>query len=109
MPACQYGHKMEAVAIAAFERETGLKTQKCGLFINETNPFLASSPDRIVFIGGVPHTIEVKCPFSCKDKEINVQNVPYLCNGDGKMYLKIISTMAKSKVNSCVLASPKQF
>ena len=86
--ACQYGIKMEAVAVKAFEEQTGLKTERYGLFIYQKYPFLGSTPDRLVVKDGILHTLEIKCPFSCKEKEINVSNVPYLYLENGKICLE---------------------
>ena len=45
---------------------------------------LAASPDRIVNSGKI---VEVKCPFSAKNKPINPVNVPYLKMNNGQLML----------------------
>jgi len=46
--------------------------KKCGLVLDPTNPFIGASPDGIISCSccgkGV---VEVKCPFSCKDKSFD--------------------------------------
>ena len=41
---CRYGKSMEKLAIEKFENETNLKVNKCGLFIDNTLPYLGASP-----------------------------------------------------------------
>lgn len=49
-----------------------------------THPFLCSSPDRIIDEETV---LEVKCPFTAKDKQISATTVPYLLEKDGQLIL----------------------
>ena len=85
----QWGIKNESIAVQELEKKLQIQTQKCGIFVHPDYPYLASSPDRIVFIDNVAHVVEVKCPYSCAQKEINVQNVHYLLlsNGEIQVYL----------------------
>ena len=69
-----HGKKYENIAVEAYEHTNGIKTSECGLFVCTCHPYLASSPDRVTF----EKCIEVKCPYSSKDKEINPVTVPYL-------------------------------
>lgn len=74
-PALRHGRKYESVAVEQYELQTQSKTLPCGIFVSQEHPFLAASPDRIVD----DHTlIEVKCPFSAKDRHISHVTVPYL-------------------------------
>lgn len=70
-----HGIKYEKVACEAFEDFTTLKTASCGIFVNESKPMLAATPDRVVSDGGI---LEVKCPFSAWGKPISPTTVPYL-------------------------------
>lgn len=63
-----------------FEGATGLKTAKCGLFVNREHPYLAASPDA-VFGQTIP--VEIKCPFVSRNKNIDTVTVPYLMQNDG--------------------------
>ena len=54
-----WGKKNESKALAAYSEETGIRVRKAGLFICETEPYLAASPDGICD----DRVIEVKCPF----------------------------------------------
>ena len=82
--ATSHGIKYESVAVEAFERITGHKTVECGLFVDSTNPWLAASPDQLVDSNTI---LEVKCPFTAKDKMTNPTNVPYVKFGDEGMTL----------------------
>ena len=56
-----HGKIYENVAIEQFEKETGHKVEKCGLFVDEQHPYLAASPDGLV---GKEFVVEVKCPYN---------------------------------------------
>ena len=66
-PAVLHGRTYEDVAIESFSKVTGFHVKKCGLFISDSHPFLAASPDGLV---GEDSLVEVKCPFSGKDEPI---------------------------------------
>jgi putative phage-type endonuclease len=71
----EHGCKHESVAVAEFMETTGRTVHNCGLFIAKEYPFLAASPDGII---DSTHVVEVKCPFSARDKPISAVTVPYL-------------------------------
>ncbi len=49
----------------------GLSVKECGLHISEINGFLGASPDGLVFNGDqLCGCIEIKCPFSAREKSI---------------------------------------
>ena len=79
-----HGHKFESVAVEAFESLMKKKTESCGIFICNEYPQLAASPDRIVDEDTI---LEVKCPYSSKDKCISPVTVPYLYSTNGKIDL----------------------
>ncbi|XP_074658610.1 uncharacterized protein LOC141911521 [Tubulanus polymorphus] len=70
-----HGQKYEKVAVEKYHSRTGSITNECGLFVSKDHPVLAASPDRVV---NDTLILEVKCPFSAKDKEINPQTVQHL-------------------------------
>ncbi|XP_052241252.1 uncharacterized protein LOC127851492 isoform X1 [Dreissena polymorpha] len=57
--ATQHGQKYEAEARAWFEQNTGLKVVQTGVVIDQTEPYLAASPDGLV---GEDTILEIKCP-----------------------------------------------
>lgn len=81
----KHGIKYEVVAREAYENKTGQKVKKCGLFIDVTMPFLAASPDGLV---DDELLIEVKCPYTSRDKAISPAYVTYLRSIDGELKLK---------------------
>lgn len=74
-PAIRHGQKYETEAIKKFELQRKTEVKTCGLFISVEYPFLGASPDGII---DESSCIEVKCPFSCKNKLINPVTIPYL-------------------------------
>ncbi|XP_055954502.1 uncharacterized protein LOC126811236 [Patella vulgata] len=80
-----YGRQYESVAVESFETLTNTKTKSCGLFVSETHPMLAASPDRVI---DDETLVEVKCPYSARNYLISEQTVPYLTITDGKLTLK---------------------
>ena len=82
--AITHGRKYERVALKAFEAKKGLKVEKCGTFISEFVPYLASTPDGIVKDSAL---VEVKCPYAARDRPINASTVPYLKLEDGQLQL----------------------
>ena len=69
-----HGLQYESVAVQQFEAMYGA-TEKCGLFVCKHMPWLSASPDRILSSDAL---LEVKCPFTAKDKPITPTTVPYL-------------------------------
>nr|CAD7196810.1 unnamed protein product [Timema douglasi] len=58
----EYGVKYEERALQEVEAAKGLKVNNCGLFVDESLPFLGATPDGILNDGqGI---VEVKCPPS---------------------------------------------
>lgn len=52
------GNRLEPDAIAQFELETGLQVERIGFAEDDTNPFIANSPDGLI---GDNEAVEVKC------------------------------------------------
>ena len=58
---------------------------QCGIFVSSTAPYVGCSPDGLVGSDGI---VEVKCPYTARNKKITPQTVPYLSNNeDGKLTL----------------------
>lgn len=79
-----HGRQYESVAVEMFEQQTELVAMKCGLFVCKLLPYLAASPDRVVDEDII---LEVKCPFSSRNKPIDPVTVPYLKYCDNEIVL----------------------
>lgn len=89
--AITHGRKYEVLAVEKYEQLTSVKTSKCGLFVSVQNPFLAASPDRIIDAKTI---LEVKCPYSARDREITPVSVPYLKPLSSPPFFKLDPTHA---------------
>ena len=83
-PAVNHGKAYESIAVKKYEEKNNNKTRECGLFVSKQYPMLCATPDRIVNENLI---LEVKCPFSAKDKMISPDTVTYLKQVDGKLTL----------------------
>ena len=94
IPALKYGRDMEIEAANSFVefikgKLTEIKLSDCGLFIDETLPYLGASPDQVLlFSCCVKACVEIKCPYSIKYKNPCCSNLEYLRLCDGKTVLK---------------------
>ena len=94
IPALKYGRDMEIEAANSFVefikgKLTEIKLSDCGLFIDETLPYLGASPDQVLlFSCCVKACVEIKCPYSIKYKNPCCPNLEYLRLCDGKTVLK---------------------
>jgi predicted phage-related endonuclease len=59
-PAMDTGRELEPVAVAEYEFQTGLETDKTGFWVHPTIDRFGASPDRLVGQDGL---LEVKCPL----------------------------------------------
>ena len=83
--AIKHGLLYEDEAVEKFESNEKVKVQKCGMFVSQEHPYLAASPDGLL---GDDTVIEVKCPFTAKNKMITTQSVPWLKQDvNGKLVL----------------------
>ena len=82
--AIKHGRKYERAAIKKFEGISYMVVAKCGTYISQSHPYLASTPDGKV---GENALVEVKCPYVSRDKPINSCTVPYLKLEDGQLKL----------------------
>ena len=89
----RWGSDHEAEAVAAFERVSGLTTQRCGFVIDHRHCWLGASPDRKVLDpseSSPEGLVEVKCPFSAKDgcvKDLLDQRNGFIVQVDGELQL----------------------
>ena len=75
----RYGMDLEASAREKYQELSGNQVFTPGLVIKIEEPWLAASPDGLVLDHNDNYKIlEIKCPFSCKEKEIDVK---YIVNG----------------------------
>ena len=81
----EYGRKHESNAIYAYCNKTSNNVTPSGLVVCTERPYLACSPDGIIDEATI---VEVKCPYSSRDKRITPVTVPYLKSDDnGKVVL----------------------
>ena len=83
--AVRHGRTYELEAVQKYEKQTGKVAHECGLFVSTDYPFLCASPDRILEGNCL---LEVKCPYTAKNKPITPVTVPYLELSNGKLALK---------------------
>lgn len=82
-PALEHGKNYEHMAISAYMSVTNHDVKKCGIVVSTAKPFIACSPDGII---NDSYLVEVKCPFSAKDKPISNVTIPYLKSGSPAGY-----------------------
>ena len=70
-----HGISNEAKARSAYEAKYGLKVTPCGIVVSPEWPYLPCSPDGLV---GEDITLEIKCPYTAKEQEVNPHTVPYI-------------------------------
>ncbi|XP_046473194.1 uncharacterized protein [Neodiprion pinetum] len=67
----EYGKKTESEALEVFKTTFNLTIIQVGLVISSQNPWLAYSPDGIIYEKNVPtKLVEIKCPFKGKSKTV---------------------------------------
>lgn len=69
--ATSYGSCNEKVARQLYSKKTNYHVHDCGLVINPAFPFLGASPDGKVCDDGNCGILEIKCPFSLRDKKLD--------------------------------------
>lgn len=87
--ATKWGKDHEEDAVLESQNHTNLKVMKCGLFIDETYPFLGASPDGLVENDSL---LEVKWPFSCSklipEEGLMQKKLKFVSLVDGNLKLK---------------------
>ena len=68
--AIKWGKDNEDTARKAYEKKTGSTVTCCGLFISKRMPLFAASPDGMVLNEGEGTMIEIKCPHSLRQSDL---------------------------------------
>ncbi len=100
-----YGSAMEPVAREQYKVLFKKQVYECGLVVHPDLPWLGSSPDGLVFENdGSTTLLEIKCPSSCEDSQIQV---PYIVDGKlkktDKYYAQCQINMLLCKAKNCDL------
>ena len=67
-----------------------IKLSDCGLFVDETLPYVGSSPFRVLLCSCCEKAyVEIKCPYSINYTKPCSSNLEYLRPCDGKTVLKM--------------------
>ena len=82
--AMRHGNKYEREAVHKYEQDKNSTVASCGIYVSRTLPFLGASPDGVVNDEVI---VEVKCPFSAKNKTISPVTIPYLKEENGFLML----------------------
>ena len=78
----RYGREMEPIARSAYKQLTANEVYDSGLVIQYGHPWICSSPDGLIKdANNEILCLEIKCPSSCKDKNIVV---PFIVNNQLK-------------------------
>ncbi|XP_033725553.1 uncharacterized protein LOC117315463 [Pecten maximus] len=79
-----HGQKFEHEAKVRYEKECAVSVKDCGIFVCKEHPFLGASPDGVVDENLI---VEIKCPYSSKNRIISEVTVPYLKIVNGNLVL----------------------
>ena len=85
VPAVKYGRDREPYVRRFFERVLDYKVTKSGLVIDRENTMLACSPDGKIDENTL---VEIKCPYSARNKSLEEAKLPYLKKGADGWELK---------------------
>jgi hypothetical protein len=88
--AIKWGRDHEDDARRDYEFATNCKVTQCGIFVSKKNGLFAASPDGLILSS--QGLLEIKCPFSLKDCDVNAltqvaSSQSFTCQ-DGKLILK---------------------
>ena len=86
--AVQWGKEKEEEARKEYEIKTGSKVICCGIFISRERPLFAASPDGLVENSDGRVLIEIKCPWSLKNKDLSTTEIPATSFLDRELKLK---------------------
>ena len=95
--ACMYGCEHEDDARKVYcevmnKEHNSFSVTKCGLFLDISQPFIGASPDGMVHCSCCGKgALEIKCPYSCKDKTLEEackEKSFCLLSEDGNLILK---------------------
>ena len=111
--ALQWGCDHERDAIQQYMVATGTCVEDCGVFLSVDYPFLATSPDGVIWLRNEKFGIvEVKCPYKHHDNSIEMacQDPAFCLSIDGNetrlkrthdYYYQVIGQLALSGVQFC--------
>ena len=82
IPALKYGRDMEIEAALSLNLSRGkhkdIKLSDCGLFIDETLPYVGASPNKLLLCSCCEKTcMEIRCPYSVNYTKICYSNLEY--------------------------------
>ena len=111
VPSMCWGRTNEPMAREAVKESLGshhenLDIRECGLFISKERPFVAASPDGMITCSCCePRVLEIKCPYSLRDKSpLNAECLDgegHLKNDHPYMY-QVQGQMMVCEVKSCL-------
>ena len=95
-PALKYGRDMKIEAANTFTElikgkhtDIKFKLSECGLYVDETLPYVIGSPDRTLLCSRCEKAcVEIKCPYSMNCTKPCCSNLEYLLFCDGKTAMK---------------------
>ena len=111
--ALQWGCDHEHDAIQQYMVATGTRVEDCGVFLSVDYPFLATSPDGVIWLRNEKFGIvEVKCPYKHRDNSIEIacQDPAFCLRIDGNetklkrthdYYYQVIGQLALSGAKFC--------
>ena len=104
LPSLSYGRSAEERAKKVFQEKYSCSLYDCGLVISEEKPWLSATPDGLFEEEGKIYLLEVKSPFSCKDKEISVRYVKDgLLKSSHEYYTQIQCQLFACNLQECKL------
>ena len=86
--AVQWGKEKEDEARREYEIKTGSIVICCGLIISKERPLFAASPDGLVENSNGRVLIEIKCPWSLRNKDLSATEIPATSFLDRELKLK---------------------
>ena len=111
--ALQWGCDHESSAVQQYMVATSVQVDECGVFLSVDYPFLATSPDGVIWLGNEEFGIvEVKCPYKHRDSSIEMacQDSAFCLSVDGSQarlkrthdyYYQVIGQLALSGAKFC--------
>ena len=107
LPSLSYGRAAEERAKREFcAKNPQFSLHECGLVVHAQRPWLSASPDGLLEVTDKNEFVllEVKCPYSCKEKEINVKYVKNgALNPAHEYYTQIQCQLFVCDLESCIL------
>ena len=102
--ALQWGCDHERDAIQQYMVTTGTRVEDCGVFLSVDYPFLATSPDGVIWLRNEKFgIIEVKCPYKHCDNSIEMvcQDPAFCLKRTHDYYYQVIGQLTLSGAKFC--------